>query len=240
MWKQIIVDGIKTNYSVSDNGEVRNDVTNKIMKLSLQQGYLHVTLSINNKSRRFRVHRLVALAFIPNPDNKPYVNHINNNRTHNYSENLEWVTPSENTQKAVETGQLQPNRERKVSCYLLDGAFFSDFISLAEAARLTNSSVEKIVLCCQHKRVTHNELQWRYFEEKVDKLQSVIVQNKKKKVGQYDLEDNLLATYNSIAEAARCVNGTASAISRVITGSRQTITHKGYKWKLVEDIVQYE
>ena len=97
MWKKIIYNNITTDYSISDSGEVRKDTTNYIMKLQIQQGYNHVTIQINGKPKRFRVHRLVAEAFIPNPESKPYVNHIDGNRQNNLVENLEWVTPAENT-----------------------------------------------------------------------------------------------------------------------------------------------
>lgn len=59
-------------------------------------GYYQVTLSKEAKSRTLRVHRLVALAFIPNPDNKPYINHIDGNKKNNRVSNLEWCTASEN------------------------------------------------------------------------------------------------------------------------------------------------
>lgn len=61
-----------------------------------RHGYYQVTLSKEAKSRTLRVHRLVALAFIPNPDNKPYINHIDGNKKNNRVSNLEWCTASEN------------------------------------------------------------------------------------------------------------------------------------------------
>ena len=68
--------------------------------------YQRVTLSKDNKTYRFLVHRLVAEAFIPNPENKPYVNHIDNNGLHNSIDNLEWVTHSENMLWAQKQGRL--------------------------------------------------------------------------------------------------------------------------------------
>lgn len=121
MWKKIIFKGIETNYSVSDIGEVRNDISNYIMKPQIQQGYCHTTLQINGVSQRFRIHRLVANAFIPNPENKPYVNHIDGNRDNNVVSNLEWVTPSENTRHAIDTGLMKPTREREVTQFTLLG-----------------------------------------------------------------------------------------------------------------------
>ena len=102
MWKKFIYEGQETDYSVSTEGEVRKDTTNYILSQSSQQDYKFVGLIINGKQKRMRVHRMVALTFIDNPDNKPYVNHINGNRSDNNVDNLEWVTPSENTQHAVE------------------------------------------------------------------------------------------------------------------------------------------
>ena len=120
MWKNIIYDGLDTNYMVSDDGKVKNP-KGKEMKLQIQQGYCHVTIQINKKGKRFRVHRLVAEAFIPNPENKPYVNHIDGNRMNNNINNLEWVTPQENTLHAVSTGLMQPTREKEVIQFDLDG-----------------------------------------------------------------------------------------------------------------------
>lgn len=81
----------------------------------------HVTIYIDKKGKRVKIHRLVANAFIPNPDNKPYVNHIDGIRSNNRVENLEWVTASENTRHAVDTGLFLPTREKSVTQFFLDG-----------------------------------------------------------------------------------------------------------------------
>lgn len=240
MWKKIIYNEQETNYSISDKGEVRKDANNYIMKLQIQQGYKHVTLQINKKAKRFRVHRLVAEAFIPNPENKPYVNHIDGNRQNNLVENLEWVTPAENTQHAVQSGLMLPTRERAVVQFDLDGSKIAEFPSLREAARQTNSNDEKICICCQLQRKQHNGFQWRYKNECGEKVQQIKeYTTKPKKVAQIDPKTNeIIAIYNSMTQAAKAVGGTQSAISHVIKGDKQTKTHKGYGWKLVEDIVQ--
>ena len=238
MWKNIIYDGLDTNYMISDDGKVKNP-KGKEMKLQIQQGYCHVTIQINKKGKRFRVHRLVAEAFIPNPENKPYVNHIDGNRMNNNINNLEWVTPQENTLHAVSTGLMQPTREKEIIQFDLDGNKIAEYKSISEAARQTNSEVSKICLCCSLQRITHNDFQWRYKNECGEKIQAVKQSpTKSKQVAQIDKNTGeILAIYPSMTMAAKAVHGTESAIYHVIKGDKQTKTHKGFGWKLVEDIV---
>ena len=236
MWKKFIYEGQETDYSVSTEGEVRKDTTNYILSQSSQQDYKFVGLIINGKQKRMRVHRMVALTFIDNPDNKPYVNHINGNRSDNNVENLEWVTPSENTQHAVDTGLFKSGRARAVVQYNLNGEQMATFESASEAARQTGGSQSKITMCCRRQRDSANDYQWRYYDDiqDVQKIEKKFITGKK--VAQCDEEGNILKIYPSFKEAARAVNGTSSAISRVCSGTN--IRHKGYKWKLVEEIVQ--
>lgn len=97
-WKKI--DGY-TNYSVSDNGEVRNDETGKLKKptLNKQNGYYYVDLYSGNKRTKRPIHRLVAVAFIDNPENKKTVDHIDGNRQNNNVSNLRWASFSENNSR---------------------------------------------------------------------------------------------------------------------------------------------
>lgn len=89
-------------YSVSDKGRVRNDKSGRILRERKVAKYLGVSLGGKNKY----IHRLVAVAFVPNPLSKKEVNHADGNRDNNHSYNLQWVTPSENIQHAIKTGLL--------------------------------------------------------------------------------------------------------------------------------------
>ena len=84
------------NYQVSNFGNVKNIVTNRPMKLHLKSGYYNICLVHNKVRQGFKVHRLVALAFIPNLENKSDVNHKDKNKLNNHIDNLEWMTRKEN------------------------------------------------------------------------------------------------------------------------------------------------
>ena len=92
------INGYYGKYSVSRDGAIRNNTTNRIMKTRFQKqgGYENVGLSIAGVVKTHRVHRLIASAFIPNPLNKPQINHIDGNVKNNSISNLEWCTASEN------------------------------------------------------------------------------------------------------------------------------------------------
>lgn len=85
------------NYSINEAGEVRNDFTGKVLRQATNKstGYKMVSLWKNNKEKHFTVHRLLAEAFIPNPENKPTVDHKDGNRQNNSLENLRWATYEE-------------------------------------------------------------------------------------------------------------------------------------------------
>ena len=93
-WADVL--GYEGLYSVSTDGQVYTYKYKKILKPRRKRGYLNVSLSKNKKRKEFKVHRLVATAFIPNTNNKEQVNHIDGDKNNNEVTNLEWVTQSEN------------------------------------------------------------------------------------------------------------------------------------------------
>ena len=99
---------VNPKYSVSNFGRVRNNKTNKILSPRNLRGYQRVAFYVDGKPADFRIHRLVAKAFIPNPENKPQVNHINGNKSDNHVNNLEWCTNGENVRHALRTGLIDP------------------------------------------------------------------------------------------------------------------------------------
>jgi hypothetical protein len=105
-------------YHISNHGRVKSYKCGKerILKPYLLGGglpYYAYSLHIKNKRKICKVHRLVALAFIPNPDNKPQVNHKDGNKLNNHIDNLEWMTSKENHQHAWDTGLFEGKRLAK-------------------------------------------------------------------------------------------------------------------------------
>ena len=100
------IKGFEESYEISDTGLVKSISSGKVLKLSVTpRGYLRTSLS-NGKVKNFFVHRLVAIAFVDNPHNKGFVNHKDCDKKNNHADNLEWVTPKENTHHAWQNGLM--------------------------------------------------------------------------------------------------------------------------------------
>lgn len=142
IWLQI--EGYENLYEVSNLGRVRRiksvittkaGVTQKfpgkILKPVTNRGYLTVNLSKNGIVRRFRIHRLVATAFIPNPENLPQVNHLDEDKTNNTVENLEWCSAKENVNYGTRNKRTAEKLSKPVLCVELNQIF----PSLTDAAK---------------------------------------------------------------------------------------------------------
>lgn len=120
MIKTIIIDGVETNYTISDEGEVYNKKTKRKLKGTYKRNEYHtVQLTINNKVKSIMTHKLVAEAFLPNINNFPVVHHIDGDKHNNKLENLQWVTVKENAEtgpskRIGEKLYIEPNDEWKI------------------------------------------------------------------------------------------------------------------------------
>lgn len=183
IWKDI--DGYIGHYQVSNLGNVRSLdryitktnghgceysilIKSRILKQKkTQNGYLSVMLyDRNHNHKTIFVHRLVAIAFIPNIMNYPQINHIDGNKTNNKMENLEWCTASYNSKHAFQSNLTSSNSavlNKKV--FQIDkntNQIVNIFESISEAARRCNLHNQLISFVCSHKRKTSGGFIWEY------------------------------------------------------------------------------
>ena len=170
--------GWEGHYAISEDGIVwslpkKNRNTLKPLKSVIDHGvgYKLVTLCVKGVGRRNAfIHRLLALHFIPNPDNKPMVNHIDGDKLNNSLSNLEWATASENSQHAVATG-LTTTDATDVSVVQIDLVFNSiinEFKSLHEANRITGVAWQNIWKVCNDRRRSAGGYYWKYKHKMVE------------------------------------------------------------------------
>lgn len=177
-WRDIV--GYEGRYKVSNMGKVislnySHTGKQKELKQSvLSSGYYAVNLRNGGKVKLCTVHRLVANAFLPNPNKYKEVNHINENTKDNRVENLEWCEQSDNMKHAYKNGlQIPSENQRKAIintnklkqkkvCQIKDGEIINTFSGISEASRQTKISISCISRCCNLKRKSTNGYEWRF------------------------------------------------------------------------------
>lgn len=177
IYKDII--GYEGEYYISNKGNVKSKKAKVdiILKPRISNcGYLRIALNKNKSKKQYSIHRLVAKAFIPNSENKSQVNHIDGVKTNNFVENLEWVTPSENTTHSYKFLNKKPNLTGTGKFGKLNGHSYSviqyDLLGnkikvwecMTEAQNTLKISRSCISNCCRNKQQTAGKFKWKYLK----------------------------------------------------------------------------
>ena len=160
-WRDI--EGYEGLYQVSNEGRVKSVRRNLILKPSNVRGYKYVTFSVGQKRFTKKIHRLVAEAFIPNPENKPYIDHINTNKDDNRVENLRWCTPLENSRNplTIEHSFGHVTHRNKVYQYTLDGNLVMVYESTLSCENFGYKQVS-VSAACTGRLKTYKGYRWSY------------------------------------------------------------------------------
>lgn len=140
-------------YKISNYGNVINNFDKYMTIQTNKAGYKLVQLSKNNKPKKFYIHRLVALHFIDNVDNKPQVNHKDGDRSNNRIDNLEWNTNSENNKHSYDILNRKRPNIKKVLQFTIDGNYINEYNSTMEAQNITGISRVCISNCCNKYKI---------------------------------------------------------------------------------------
>ena len=153
-------------YKVSNYGRVktlaRRRVKEAIMRCEFNKGYPRLSLSKNNKSKHYSVHTLVAIAFIPNPNNYPEINHKDENPMNCKFDNLEWCEHLYNLMYGTRRQKVIEKERKPVNQYTLDGKFVMKHYSIQEAGRNLNVNASAICMCCKGKQKYAYGYKWEY------------------------------------------------------------------------------
>ena len=159
------IKGYEGLYQVSDKGSVKSIGYGKerILKPGrIKTGYLRVNLCKNGEKKNWLVHRIVAQAFIPNPDNLPEVNHKDEDKENNSVQNLEWCDRKYNQNYGTGIQRMAENKSKPVIQYTKSGEFVREWKSIMDVQRNLGYSNGSISSCCTGKCKSAYDFIWKF------------------------------------------------------------------------------
>ena len=166
IWKDI--EGYEGLYQISNKGRVKSlyKGSERILKPWINNvGYYYIALCNDSVSKKFSLHRLVAQAFIPNPDNLPEINHKDENKLNNSVENLEWIRHMDNCNYGTRNERAGYSLSIPIIQYSKSGDFIREWPSGQEVKRVLGISNSNINSCCKGKLKSSGGFIWKYKEK---------------------------------------------------------------------------
>ena len=246
LWKPC--PGFEEKYLISSHGRVMGIGTyntckkGELIKLHKKHGrnwYVQARFYDNGRASTIEIHLLVAKAFIPNPDNLPMVNHIDENKTNNHVENLEWCTNQYN---------VRYSNAKAVDVYTKDGEFVETLEAISDVVNKYGGSSSNISRCCKSQYGTYLGYQFRYKGEPFQKKPFVFTEYQRRKsrrghscnegryisINVYKTDGTFIKTYDNLSQAAKDCNTTTGNICKCYRGD--LLTCKGYIFLLDKNI----
>ena len=225
-------------YAIKEDGTVIRLQTGKALKptLNKQNGYLYVSLWKNNVGRAFSVHRLVALAYIPNPDKKPQVNHISSNRADPRKSNLEWSTQSENALHGYEDGHMSQEHRKNFQSFELDMLLQVVLAGETMTSVATGYEVGLSRLTINLRKAARNAGLEDEFDIELKRQRAarnaISCNHLRQPILQYTKDGVFIAEHVGISEAARALGKVSSgSISNALSNRNGQKYALGYLWK---------
>lgn len=225
-------------YEVSDQGRMRNVKTGRVFTGTKDAfGYIHVRLIHGDEFKLRKLHRLVAEAFIDNPDNKPIVDHINNDKSDNRAVNLRWCTYSENQRYFIDSGKYTPgSKVRKIAQYDMKGKLVATYGNTFEASAATGIQHFTIYPAAKGMLKTAGGYMWRFFEDTPENEISVRTDQRLRPVIKQSGDSQ--ERFESVMSAAKSIKeslgaqGTLASISMTIRSAAKGKIKSayGFKW----------
>ena len=214
IWKDI--EGLEGEYAISNKGNVKNLKTGRIRadRYNRRNGYKQVHL----KGKPYYIHRLVALAFIPNPQNLPQVNHIDERKDNNDVSNLEWCTASENVNYSIYKQSCKINQITK------DSELVKTWESSHQIERETGYGQSNIITCCKGKRRSAYGYRWQYANPESQRVMN-------RHVAVYKGND-YIGEFPSAKKACKALGLKYNSVNKCLSG--QMPSNKGYTFKYLE------
>lgn len=238
------------DYEVSNYGRVRSykrirglEIPHIMIPKLNRLGYQYLTLvDSNNRKRSATVHRLVALAFIPNSSNLPCVNHKDENKTNNRINNLEWCTQEYNINygsanlRRSNSNTNNPAYSKCIYQFNFDGQLINSYASGAEAARQTGLTISTISKAAIHESKYAGSWLWSYdkdysFRNEIEYIGRIHYLKNSQPINQYDKEGNFITSFIGFNQVEQFLNNPKFNMSNILQSMKRKGSCYGYYWK---------